>query len=105
MISSLRSIDNLLNHFDELTKCHANILANFSDVKISSRNISRAEDEQRKSRENIVLDVIQNDDKYGTIGSLEGFHRRFMKIPYLHRPSYSSNDALLIHCVSSRSSF
>jgi hypothetical protein len=109
MISTLRSIDSLLNRFDELSKCHDKFITNFdthfSDIKNPLRHVSRTEDEQQKSTENLLLVVNESDDQFGSSQTLEDFHRRIIKSRYLHRPpSYSSNDISLIHRVPSRSS-
>jgi hypothetical protein len=109
MIPVLRSIDSLFNRFDELSKYHANLLsafdANFSDVENPLRNVTRTEDEQRKTAANILLAVNENDDQIGSIQTIEDFHRRIIKNRYLHRPpSYSSNDSSLLCRVPSRTS-
>jgi len=109
MISTLRSIDSLLNRFDELSKSHDKFISNFdthfSDIKNPLRHVSRTEDEQQKSTENLLLVVNESDDQFGSSQTLEDFHRRIIKSRYLHRPpSYSSNDISLIHRVPSRSS-
>jgi hypothetical protein len=48
MIPVLRSIDSLINRFDELSKYHADLLSNFdtnfSDVQNPLRNVARTED-------------------------------------------------------------
>lgn len=108
MISTLRSIDSLFNKFDELSKCHANLLSNFdtnfSDIENPLKNVARTEDEQRKSKENILLNMNKNDEPCESIGLLEDFHRRTIKSRYLHRPpSYSSNDPSLTQRTSSKS--
>jgi len=109
MISTLRSIDSLLNRFDELSKCHDKFISNFdthfSDIKNPLRNVTRTEGEQRKSIENLLLDVNESYNQFRSIQTLEDFHRRLIKIRYLHRPPcYSSNDISLVHRVPSRSS-
>jgi hypothetical protein len=99
MISTLSSIDSLLNQFDELTKFHSNLLsdfdANISDTKNPLRHVS-----PRKPPVNTVLNVDVNDDQFESIGSLEDFRRRIIKYRDLHRPS---NDSTSIHRVSSKS--
>jgi len=109
MISKFRSIDSLLNRFDELSKCHDSFLSsfdtNFSDIKNPLRHVTRTENEQQKYTEKSGLGLNQNDDPFESIGVLEDFHRRIIKSQYLHRPpTYSSNGGSLIHRVPSKSS-
>jgi hypothetical protein len=107
MISVLRSIDSLINRFDELSKYHADLLSNFdtnfSDVENSLRNVARTEDEQRKTAANILLVVNENDDQLGSIKTIEDFHQSIIKKRYRHGPpSYTSNDSSLSYRVSTR---
>jgi hypothetical protein len=109
MIPVLRSIDTLLNRFDELSQRHANLLTNFdtnfSDIENPLRDVARAEEDQRKTKENILLAGNENDDHMGSIETIEDFHRRIIKNRYLHRPpSYVSTDSSVIHRVPSRTS-
>jgi len=109
MISTLRSIDCLLNKFDELSKCHTKFLLHFDtyfpDIKNPLRNVARTEGEQQKSVEKILLGVNENDEQFESLGSLGNFHRRTTKSQYLHRPPcYSSNDTSLNQRVPPRSS-
>jgi hypothetical protein len=107
MISTLRSIDSLLNQFNELSKCHENLLShferNFPDVKIPLRHVVQTDQEQGKPNANILGDINKKNDQSESIGILEDFHRRIIKIRYLHRPpNYSSNDGLSINRVPTK---
>jgi hypothetical protein len=107
MIPVLRSIDSLINRFDELSKYHADLLSNFdtnfSDVENPLRNVARTEDEQRKTAANILLVVNENDDQLGSIKTIEDFHQSIIKKRYRHGlPSYASNDSSLSYRVSTR---
>jgi hypothetical protein len=107
MIPVLRSIDTLINRFDELSKYHADLLSNFdtnfSEVENPLRNVARTEDEQRKKAANILLVVNENDDELGSIKTIEDFHQSIIKKRYHHGPpSYASNDSSLSYRVSTR---
>ena len=95
MISTLHSIDSLLNQFDQLTKLHSSLLSEFenkfSDIKNPLRPISPA-------RNYFKVDV--NSNQFEPIGSLEDFRRRIIKYRDVHRPS---NDNTSIQRVSSKS--
>ncbi|CAF1345838.1 unnamed protein product [Rotaria sp. Silwood1] len=110
MIPVLHSIDSLLNRFDELSKCHKNLLSNFdknfSDIKNPLRDVARSEEEQQKTINSKILLVInENNNQIESIKTIEDFHRQIIKNRYLHRPPiYSSNDNLLYHHVPSRTS-
>jgi hypothetical protein len=109
MISTLRSIDGLLKRFNELSKCHENLLSHFerdfSDIKNPLRNVARTDEEQQETTTIISLDIKENNDQLRSIATLEDFHRRIVKTQYLHRPpNYSSNNDLLINHVPFKSS-
>jgi hypothetical protein len=104
-IRVLRSIDSLINRFDQLSKYHADPLSNFdtnfSDVENPLRNVARTENEQRKTAANILLVVNENDDQLGSIKTIEDFHQSIIKKQYRHGPpSYASNDSSLSYRVS-----
>lgn len=111
MIPVLRSIDSLLNRFDELSQRHAyfvsNFERNFTDTANPLRDVSRDEDEQRKTTERLLNTSRETDDRMGSIGTLDEFNRHVVKSRSRNRPpSYSSNDTTS-YCnhVPSRSSF
>jgi hypothetical protein len=111
MIPVLRSIDTLLNRFDELSQRHAgfvsNFDANFSDMENPLRDVARNEDEQRKTTESLLTSTIENNDQMGSFGTVDEFNRRITKSRSSNRPpSYCSNDSSnFFHRVPSRSSW
>ena len=111
MIPVLRSIDSLLNRFDELSQRHAgfisNFESNFTDIENPLHDVARDENEQRKTTENLQRIAMESDDQLGTIGTAEDFNRRITKSRSQNRPpSYSSNDSIsIILRVPSRSSW
>ncbi|CAF3378139.1 unnamed protein product [Rotaria sp. Silwood2] len=109
MIPALRSIDKLLNQFDELSKYHKNFLSNFdknfSDIENPLRDIARSEEEQQRTTSKILLVLNENDNQIESIKTIEDFHRTIIKNRYLHRPPiYSSNDNSLCNYIPSRTS-
>lgn len=112
MIPVLRSIDSLLNRFDELSQHHAKLVSNFetnfTDIENPLHDVARDEDEQRKTMENLSKeDDIENDDQLGSGGTWEDFNRRNTKSRCQYRPpSYSSNESnSFLHRIPSRSSW
>jgi hypothetical protein len=94
MISTLRSINSLLNQFDELSKFHSNLLTdfdnNFSDIKNPLRHVTRVKDEEETAT-NTLYEIDENNHALTSIGPLEDFHRHILKSRFLHRtPNYSS---------------
>ena len=110
MITTLQSLDNLLNRFDELSQCHSNLLSEF-ETKLSEfenplRDVTRTKEEQRKTAENLRLTITESRSSITSSGPLEDFHRRVLRYRYLHRPpNYSSNDQTSIPNIPSKSSF
>lgn len=110
MITTLQSLDNLLNRFDELSQCHSNLLSEF-ETKLSEyhnplHDVSRTKEEQRKTAENLQLTITESRSSITSTGPLEDFHRRVLRYRYLHRPpNYSSNDQTSIPNIPSKSSF
>ncbi|CAF1302633.1 unnamed protein product [Rotaria sordida] len=108
MIPVLRSIDTLLNRFDELSKCHKDLLSNFdkniSDIENPLRDIARPQQEQQKTTPKILLLINENDQPIESIRTIENFHQHIIKNRYLYRPpTYSSNhNNLLIHRIPSK---
>ena len=113
MIPVLRSLDSLLNRFDELSLRHASLAStfetNFSDVQNPLHDVSRDENEQRKTAENLQRINLEDsdDDQLGSFGTVDGFHRRITKSRSYNRPpSYSSNDSnSFLHRIPSGSSW
>ncbi|CAF1069090.1 unnamed protein product [Adineta steineri] len=109
MIPVLRSIDNLLNRFDELSKSHTNFLTdfdtNFPNIKNPLRDVTRSEEEQQKTAANILLVINENYDEKSSPETIGSFHQRIIKNRYHHRPpNYISNENLSFQYVPSRSS-
>jgi hypothetical protein len=110
MIPVLRSIDSLLNRFDELSHRHASFVANFdtnfTDIENPLHSVARDEEEQRKTTENLLKTAMEN-DQLESVGAVEDFNRRVKKSRCQNRPpSYSSNDSSSVyHRVPSRSSW
>ncbi len=99
MISTLRSINSLLNQFDELSKFHSNLLTdfdnNFSDIKNPLRHVNRIKDEEENTTTSALFEIDENNDALTSIGPLEDFHRHILKSRFLHRPpNYSSTSKL-----------
>lgn len=114
MIPVIRSLDSLLNRFDELSQKHANLAStfetNFSDIQNPLHDVSRDENEQRKTAENLRRGIDGDDDdndQLGSFGTVEEFNRRITKSRGYNRPpSYSSNDSSsFYHRIPSRSSW
>ncbi|CAF1388222.1 unnamed protein product [Rotaria magnacalcarata] len=111
MIPVLRSIDGLLNRFDELSQRHASFVSkfetSFTDIENPLRDVTRDEEERRKTSESILNASMENDDQMGSFGTIEDFNRRITKSRSHNRPpSYSSNDTnSLFNRIPSRSSF
>lgn len=111
MIPVLRSLDSLLNRFDELSHQHASFVSNFDtnfgDIENPLRDVSRNEDERRKTTENLAKPMTENDDQLGSIGTTEEFNRRITKSRSQNRPpSYCSNDSnLFVNRIPSRTSW
>lgn len=111
MFPVLRSIDNLLNRFDELSQRHASLVSNFdtnfTDIENPLHNVTRDEDEQQKTIENLLKADMEDNDQLGSVGTMDDFNRRNIKSRCQNRPpSYSSNDSsLLFHRFPSRSSW
>jgi hypothetical protein len=111
MIPVLHSIDSLLNRFDELSQRHASFVSNFdtnfSDTENPLRDVTRSEEEQRKTTESLLKSTNENNDQMSSFGTVEDFNRRIIKSRGHNRPpSYSSNDSSsLFHRFPSRSSF
>lgn len=99
MIPVLRSIDNLLHRFDELSICHRNFLSyfdkNFSNMKNPLKDVTRSEDEQRKLANDMLLVITEDENEKESIKTVEDFHQHIIKNRYLHRPpQYSFNGKL-----------
>jgi hypothetical protein len=97
MFPVLRSLDNLLNRFDELSQRHASFISdfdrNFTNIKNPLHDISRDENERRKTTENLSRIPMEIDDQLGSGRAVEHFNRRVIKNRRPNRPpSYSSND-------------
>ncbi|CAF2334031.1 unnamed protein product [Rotaria sp. Silwood2] len=111
MIPVLRSIDGLLNRFDELSQRHASFISNFeksfTDIENPLRDVARDEEEQRKTAESVLKASIESIDQIGSIGTVEDFNRRIIKgRSYNRPPSYSSNDtSSFYNRIPSRSSW
>ncbi|CAF3000107.1 unnamed protein product [Rotaria socialis] len=111
MIPVLRSIDGLLNRFDELSQRHAGFVSHFetsfTDIENPLRDVTRDDEERRKTSESILNASMENDDQIGSFGTIEDFNRRITKSRSHNRPpSYSSNDTnSLFNRIPSRSSF
>lgn len=110
MISTLQSLDNLLNRFDELSQCHSNLLSEFgsklSEYKNPLRDVTRTKEEQRQTQENLRSTINESRLSIASSGPLEDFHRRVWRSRHLHRPpNYSLNDQSLIPNIPSKSSF
>ena len=111
MIPVLRSIDGLLNRFDELSQRHSSFISNFdsnfSNIENPLRDVARNEDEQRKTAENLSRATTGNDDQMGSSATLDEFNRRIIKSRSYNRPpSYCSNDSSsLLHRIPSRTSW
>ena len=98
IIASLRSIDQLLNRFDELSQRHAQFVEHFeqsfAETDNPLRHVHRPDDEQRKTVERILRAAEENDDGDEEQQPKAGrdFHRSMKITRYLHRPpSYVSN--------------
>ncbi|UJR13420.1 hypothetical protein I4U23_000435 [Adineta vaga] len=109
MIPVFRSIDNLLNRFDELSKCHTNFLSdfnlNFPDVENPLRNVTRTEEEQKKTVANIRSEFNENINRKLSTNTIEDFHRRVIVNRFHHHPpNYSLNDQSTAPQISSRTS-
>ncbi|CAF0745164.1 unnamed protein product [Rotaria sordida] len=110
MIPVLRSIDGLLNRFDELSQHHASFISDFekniTDIENPLRDVTRDEEEQRKTAESLLTTSTENFDQTGSFGNVEDFNRRITKSRTHNRPpSYSSNDTnSFYNRVPSRSS-
>jgi hypothetical protein len=111
MIPVLRSIDGLLNRFDELSQRHTTLISkfdtNFTDIENPLHDVSRTEDEQRKTVDDLLKITIEDDDQLGSGGAVEDFNRRIIKSRCPNRPpSYSSNEiSSVFHRIPSRSSW
>lgn len=111
MIPLLRSIDGFLNRFDELSHRHADLISNFqtnfSDIENPLRSVTRDEEEQRRTAENLLVANLENGDQMRSFGTVEDFNRRVIKSRSNNRPpSYSSNDtSSYFNRVPSRSSW
>ena len=113
MIPVIRSLDSLLNRFDELSQRHVSLTStfetNFSDIQNPLHDVSRDENEQLKTAENLRRRVDGDDDdndQLGSFGTVEEFNRRITKSRGYNRPpSYSSNDSSFYHRIPSRSSW
>ena len=97
MIPVLRSINGLLNRFDELSQRHAHFISNFeknfTDTENPLHDVARDEAEQRKTAENLLMKKTESNDQVGSVATIETFNRRITKNRCHHRPpSYSSND-------------
>lgn len=107
MIPVLRSIDTLLNRFDELSQRHASLVANldtnFTNTRSPSYNVASDEDEQRKTPDNLLNVNMKNNDQLGSVETVDDFNQR---ITNYERPSYSSNESTsFVHRIQSRSSW
>ena len=110
----LRSIDNLLVQFDDLSQRHATLSSDFdktmSDFENPLRNISRSEDERRRTLENLSVETIETNEmekSNESIDNLHKFNQHVVKSRSGHRPpSYSTIDLSTIPArSSSRSSW
>jgi hypothetical protein len=99
MIPVLRSIDNLLDHFDELTQRHASLVADMHTNFIKTKQPLRDEDEQRRTSDDLTMGSTE---QIGSSGSNEDLNRI---IPTNRPPSFSSNDSSFYRRIPSRSSW
>ncbi|CAF0773558.1 unnamed protein product [Rotaria sp. Silwood1] len=111
MIPVLRSIDGLLNRFDELSQRHASFVSNFetsfTGIENPLRDVARDEEEQRKTAESVLKASTEKGDQIGSFGTVEDFNNRITKSRSHNRPpSYSSNDtSSFYNRIPSRSSW
>ena len=106
MIPVLRSLDNLLNRFDELSQRHSSLISdfetNFTDIENPLHDVTRDENERRRTSENLlklsIEDDNNNDDQLGSRVTIDDFHRRLSKNRCGNRPpSYMSNETTSIY--------
>ena len=94
LIASLRSLDHLLNRFDQLSQRHVQFIEhfdeNFTDVVNPLRQVQRKGEEQQQTQDKLSLPLASDEeDRPRTVAD---FHRSVKISRYLHRPpSYASN--------------
>ena len=96
LIASLRSLDHLLNRFDQLSQRHVQFIEhfdeNFTDVDNPLRHVHRQAEEQQKTQEKLRLPLSIDDEEENRPRAMGDFHRAVKISRYLHRPpSYASN--------------
>ncbi|CAF0779157.1 unnamed protein product [Adineta steineri] len=98
MIPVLRSIDSLLNRFDELSQRHTTLVSNFdknfTNIENPLRDVTRNEEERKKTTESILKSTMKIDDQIKSYENLTQFNRYIIKSRCHNRPpSYSSYES------------
>lgn len=97
MLSQLRSIDNLLNRFDELSQCHTRLIEEFNqnysnEEENPLKDVQRDQIQRDKTMENLLKHLREQEETDESSSPLDQFNRSIRKNSHLHRPpSYSSN--------------
>lgn len=111
MLPVLRSIDVLLNRFDQLSQRHSELSSKFDtnliDIANPLKDVAREAEEQRQTVENLSQ-ISHETLEYGSsIDNSETFNRLITKSRHGNRPpNYSSNDSFFNpNRVPSRSSW